>query len=515
MRLFVSYARVDKLYCMQILDTLDVHETWYDQRLYAGQQWWPEILRRLDWCEGFIYLLSPDSVDSEYCQTEFQIAEGLGRHLFPVLIHNRTAVPKSLRDVQYVDLVNGLTPEAVKALLNAIYLAERNSKPGEHLPVSVMPKGQITLPPVNTGTVIGEAAAAMENGQFDRAVFLLKQARDNHFQSKFINIEGLLKAAEDELELETYLREAKREYKQIAELVKRGATFKLGCEAFAAFRKDYPNFDPDNIATLCSQQRQASPPQLLTLVRQLKPEFTLPLLEWCEIQPGMVSIDTAPVNSAPKWESRFVDWFKISKYPITNAQYQMFLKDVQGYYNPQWWDYSPQAKEWRQRNPHPQPPHFRGDERPRETITWYEAMAFCRWLSEKMEQHVSLPTESQWQRAAQGDDHRAYPWGSEFDLALGNTRESNLKMTTLVMRYPAGVSPFGVWDMAGNVWEWCLNGSYMNDDNTNETLTMDRAVRGGSYIGGCERARTTFHFYLNPSNLYGSIGFRVALTDFQ
>ena len=78
MRLFISYARVDKPYCVQIAETLDIHSTWFDQRLYAGQHWWREILRRLDWCEGFIYLLSPDSIASEYCQKEYKIAQNTG-----------------------------------------------------------------------------------------------------------------------------------------------------------------------------------------------------------------------------------------------------------------------------------------------------------------------------------------------------------------------------------------------------------------------------------------------------
>ncbi len=83
MRIFVSYARVDKPFCIQIVDTLDVHETWYDQRLYAGQNWWKEILRRLDWCESFVYLLSPDSISSEYCRKEFELAQSLGKHIVP------------------------------------------------------------------------------------------------------------------------------------------------------------------------------------------------------------------------------------------------------------------------------------------------------------------------------------------------------------------------------------------------------------------------------------------------
>ena len=60
MRLFISYARVDKPYCQQIVDILDVHNVWYDHRLYAGQNWWDEILRQLALCEGVVYLISPE-----------------------------------------------------------------------------------------------------------------------------------------------------------------------------------------------------------------------------------------------------------------------------------------------------------------------------------------------------------------------------------------------------------------------------------------------------------------------
>ena len=126
MRIFVSYARVDKPFCIQIVDTLDVHETWYDQRLYAGQNWWKEILRRLDWCESFVYLLSSDSVSSEYCRKEFELAQSLGKHIVPVLIREGVNLPDNLKDTQYVDLTNGITIEAVKVLLNSIYIAEPN-----------------------------------------------------------------------------------------------------------------------------------------------------------------------------------------------------------------------------------------------------------------------------------------------------------------------------------------------------------------------------------------------------
>ena len=113
MRLFISYARVDKYYCSQIVDMLDVHEIWFDNRLHAGQQWWDEIERRLEWCDGLLYLLSPDSVASKYCQKEYMLAKRLGKHIFPVLIQSRTAIPEELEQIQ-LELEQSLKKEKVR-----------------------------------------------------------------------------------------------------------------------------------------------------------------------------------------------------------------------------------------------------------------------------------------------------------------------------------------------------------------------------------------------------------------
>ncbi len=502
MRLFVSYARVDKPYCIQIVDTLDVHESWYDQRLYAGQKWWQEILRRLDWCEGFVYLLSPDSVNSEYCRREFELAQNLGRFIFPVLIHEATPIPESIRDLQYADLSKGLTPEAVRILLNSIYIAERQRQPPSL--GSLISSDEIKLPPVNSSTVIIDAAAAMENGQFDKAVFLLKQAKASDLKPRFINIDALLDEAESALARQTYLREAEREYKQIVQLVKLKRTRKLGCEAFDAFHKIFPDYDPEGIGNACVDAPQvngAAPDKPVE-----KPPFALPLWELSEIPSGMVLTDDP---SGKGHKPFFVDDFKISKYPITNLQYQMFLDDATGYANLSWWQYSPHAHNWRMLNSSPQPSRYKGDERPREMVSWYDALAFCHWLSARLGIKITLPTQHQWQRAARGDDARLYPWGNDFDKNLANTRESEIKQTTHVTRYTGGASPSGVFDMAGNVWEWCLD----NKAGSTDIKTDDeRAVMGGAFVGDCSRAVIGFHYHLNPKTMFGSIGFRVVQT---
>lgn len=511
MRLFVSYARVDKPYCLQIVDTLDVHEIWYDQRLYAGQQWWKEILRRLDWCEGFVYLLSPDSIASEYCRKEFSIAYNLGKSIFPVLIHDQTPVPVELQELQYADLSKGLTPEAVKTLLNSIYIAEKSSTSKRTLPVTAIPTSEIRPPSANPSTVVAEAALALERGNFDRAVFLLKQAKDKGYKSRFIDLDALLHEAEVALERQTYMREAEREYKQIASLVKRNRTRNLGCEALGAFLKDFPDYDPEGLAEICADSAvevQAAPPQK----DKPQPDFVVPLLEWCEIPAGMVTLDTGNKNGTSRWKTYFVEAFHISKYPVTNGQFQLFIDDPDGYASPRWWNFSQHAMEWRLKNVQPKLPRFKGDDRPRENVTWYEAVAYCRWLSTKLGLNICLPTEQQWQRAAQGDDGRLYPWGNEFDKNLANTRESRIRMTTLVMRYEKGVSPYGVYDMAGNVWEWCLTAENAEESYPDLTANANRAVHGGSFIGIQERAQAPFRFYLSPMYFYATIGFRLVYT---
>ena len=137
-------------------------------------------------------------------------------------------------------------------------------------------------------------------------------------------------------------------------------------------------------------------------------------------------------------------------------------------------------------------------------------MGFAQWLSEQFGLLISLPTGWQWQRTASGDDELLYPWGHDFDPDCCNTRENKIRMTTLVTRYPEGASPVGVFDMAGNTWEWCVNSDeQMSPDEVDITTDDKRIIHGGSFISGKERAQTRFRFQLNPEFLYGSIGFRI------
>jgi len=142
-------------------------------------------------------------------------------------------------------------------------------------------------------------------------------------------------------------------------------------------------------------------------------------------------------------------------------------------------------------------------------------MAFCHWLGTRLGHEVSLPTEYQWQPAATGGDHAMiYPWGAHWEPAKepwrANTLESGLQHKTAVGLYPLGASPSGVLDMAGNLWEWCLNAFDDPDDTRLPAHPQDRrAVRGGCWGGNLVNACSAFRNGDDPDIRSGYVRFRV------
>lgn len=224
----------------------------------------------------------------------------------------------------------------------------------------------------------------------------------------------------------------------------------------------------------------------------------LPLLEWLDVPGGSVKLADQAGEFA-------VQPFKIAKYPITNAQFEAFIKDG-GYKNDFWWRGldelagSPRASDWKE------------PDCPKLEVCWYEAIAFCKWLSHQTGLHVRLPTEWEWQWAAVGDAGWDYPFGSIFDAAKCNTKESGLGRTNAVTAYAKVESPFGAVDMCGNVWEWCLN---EGDDphNTQISGIEKRILRGGSWNNAANNASAMFRNIRAARTRTFNIGFRVIIAD--
>ena len=220
----------------------------------------------------------------------------------------------------------------------------------------------------------------------------------------------------------------------------------------------------------------------------------LPDLLWRPIPAGEVKIGK---------HGRFkVAPFHMAAYLVTYAQYQAFLEAEDGYVPAAWWD-------GLQHEPEPGSQLRRYANYPADHVSWYDATAFCRWLSTRLGFEIRLPDEWEWQWAAQSA--RAdfgYPWGPEWREDVANTDDAGIRRTTAVGMYPEGRSLQDVYDLAGNVWEWCRN-SY--DDPHRKTPKQDapRVVRGGSCYNPQDRARAGSRYHYYPFNRRDPHGFRV------
>jgi formylglycine-generating enzyme required for sulfatase activity len=239
----------------------------------------------------------------------------------------------------------------------------------------------------------------------------------------------------------------------------------------------------------------------------LRPD-SLPDIDWVEIPAGEFIYQAGERFSLPT--------FFIARYPITYGQFQAFLDASDGFECSEWWiGLTPEHQKRRMSEQ-----YFKYKNRPRDNVTWYQAVAYSRWLSAKLGYEVRLPTEQEWEKTARGTDGHEFPWGNKYISGYANIDELDsfgmdhkageyfVGQTTTVGIYPQGASSYGVLDMAGNVWEWCLN-KHSESENISLEGEAERILRGGSWRDDVRYARCTVRSWYKPDGGGNYRGFRV------
>jgi len=190
--------------------------------------------------------------------------------------------------------------------------------------------------------------------------------------------------------------------------------------------------------------------------------------------------------------------FYMDQYEVTHREYKVFAEETK----------RPFPDDWVQgRYPSGK------DEHPVNFVTWYDAHDYCQWVNKR------LPFEEEWEKAARGVDGRLFPWGNTFDPQKANTPQSKIGDTTPVGHFPEGKSPFGLYDMGGNVWEWTNSWAVAYPGNPRPKAHYYnggyRVLRGGSWVDcsfyRCGISAFTFNRgYFKPETKNRGFGFRCA-----
>ncbi len=258
-------------------------------------------------------------------------------------------------------------------------------------------------------------------------------------------------------------------------------------------------------------------------------EKTLATIEWITIPAGEFLMGSTPKEAEAAYTQAklrssllekytfdtevpqhevYLSEYQISRYEITNAQYRAFIEATN---RP-----TPRGQQgeeiWKDGN-------FNADTQPVVGVTWFDAQAFAEWIG------GSLPTEAQWERAARGTEGRKYPWGNHPPKARHHAnfaRQHN--HPTPVGQFSNGSSPNGIADLAGNVWEWCLdeyNPTFYQQSKKKlqrnplnlrfRDVLRVRIIRGGAWDVGSTFLRSALRSPFYPLDSTRTIGFRVVL----
>lgn len=498
--IFISYSHKDKTYAHKFQRYLleQGFEAWIDDRIDYGARWPSEIEKRLRDCEAFILIMSPNSYESEWVQNELNLARKLKKPIFPLLLagdewwHVGTTL--------FVDVTGGKLPET-KFYVRLAEVAGRGSgnlhptqddvKRGSGNPREVVSPPQNISIQVN-GNVHGNLILG-DGNQVQSAVGSVEKTALENAEKPISPTPAQPKTPEKKPLL-------KPEY--IVAILGAAATI------LAALIGVFPwsSWFPTHPAPTSTPMLPIEVTDDKGIKMALVPAGTFTMgntaeaaLVECKRYRNDCQQDWFTDEESPH-QVTLLDFY-MDVYEVTNAQYKACVDagTCQPPKNTDHYDSAQYANH------------------PVVYVGWNQAQTYCMWRGPSANLgNARLPSEAEWEKAARSTDGRIYPWGQVIDPTFANYNSSD---TAAVGSFEKGTSPYGIYDLAGNVWEWAAD---WYDSNYYTTLDKNafnplgpqsgqsRVLRGGSWDNSGYLLRTSTRFNDAPDSRNNTLGFRCA-----
>lgn len=503
--IFISYSRKDEEYVNRLVESLENEgfEVWIDRALLTGDTWTQVINHKIDTCDAFVVVMTDSSKESKWVNREVLYALQEGKKIFPLLLQGKLWM--LLQDFNYFKVTDGLTPDRkfFKDIEKTVPRSEAWLKSQrEAAEKAAREKSRLQAEKLERQKAEKEKNDREESGRKRKEKGLReKQVREGREEAKRVT--------------------EKKEEKPVAVKPKSGGQIVYWFGGFiilvfgAIFFSRLTNslkpeptlvIKPSQVFTTSTKTETSTP----STTPSPEPTLTYTVTSTSTPVPSRIT-DSKGVPMALVPAGNFImgskngdvdevsvhevylNDFYIDIFEVTNALYNVCISDgVCGVPNSGYYQYSDYS------------------DHPVVNVTWAQADQYCKWRG------GYLPTEAQWEKTARGGDERTYPWGEEVDCSKANYRTC-VGNTAKIGSYESGKSPYGVYDLAGNVWEWVADwyddNYYQYSPSSNPlgpTSGKYRVIRGGSWSFRIDDLPAYNRRESDPDSDRNTIGFRCA-----
>jgi formylglycine-generating enzyme required for sulfatase activity len=453
--IFISYSHKDTEYAHRLADTLQSEgfNVWIDARLDYGSQWPSEIQKQLDSCDAFILIMTPRAFASDWVQSELQRAKRKLKPIFPLLLEGDEPW-LSVESTQYYDVRGQMLPDA-KFYSTLEHVTSRTQGPGLQLPAGDVkiskPQGVVTSFGFNAKLILAIVGVFVVLLAVGIPIFWSSLSQNNAVPTEFVQATSPspLEQTSNPQASSTETSAAPTEPPAVP------VSSDLSDSAGVPMR-----LVPAGKFTMGSRNVDAA-------VAQCQQDDSSCDQGWFEdeLVPHVVALDAFYMDIYEVTNGRYADCVNAG---VCQPPLQTSSDSRSSYYGNSDFDNYPVI-----------------------FVNWVMAKTYCEWRGAR------LPTEAEWEKAARGTDERTYPWGENIDDSYANYNNSNGD-TTEVGGYESGKTPYGLYDMAGNVWEWVADyysASYYSDSPSSNPLGphsgSGHVLRGGSWFDHAYFIRTT------------------------